>query len=79
MDGAHDMGGVDGLGPVEPEPNEPMFHAEWERRAFAMTLAMGMPGGWNIDTSRFARENRPPAGLSRARAITRSGSRVSNG
>jgi nitrile hydratase len=37
-----------------------MFHAEWERRAFAITLAMGMPGGWNIDMSRFARENRPP-------------------
>ena len=37
-----------------------MFHAEWERRAFAITLAMAMPGGWNIDMSRFARENRPP-------------------
>jgi nitrile hydratase len=45
---------------VLPEPDEPMFHAEWERRAFAITLAMGMPGGWNIDMSRFAREDRPP-------------------
>ena len=43
-----------------PEPNEPVFHAEWERRAFALTLAMARPGGWNIDMSRFARENRPP-------------------
>ena len=60
MDGAHDMGGVAWSGPVLPEPDEPMFHAEWERRAFAITLAMGMPGGWNIDMSRFARENRPP-------------------
>ncbi len=60
MDGAHDMGGVPWSGPVKPEPNEPVFHAEWERRAFAITLAMGMPGGWNIDMSRFARENRPP-------------------
>jgi nitrile hydratase beta subunit len=60
MDGAHDMGGVTWSGSVQPEPNEPMFHAEWERRAFAITLAMGMPGGWNIDMSRFARENRPP-------------------
>ena len=33
---------------------------EWEKRAFALTLAMGAPGGWNIDMSRFARENRPP-------------------
>jgi nitrile hydratase subunit beta len=60
MDGAHDMGGVKGFGPVVPEPNEPVFHEEWERRAFALTVAMARPGGWNIDMSRFARENRPP-------------------
>ena len=61
MNGAHDMGGVHGFGPVEPEPNEPVFHAEWERRAFAITVAMGATGEWNIDMSRFARENRAPA------------------
>ncbi|MCP3466542.1 nitrile hydratase subunit beta [Bradyrhizobium sp. CCGUVB23] len=60
MDGAHDMGGVPWSGPVRPEPNEPVFHAEWERRAFALTLAMATVGRWNIDMSRFARENRPP-------------------
>jgi nitrile hydratase len=59
MDGGQDMGGV-WSGQVRPEPNEPTFHAEWERRAFALTLAMAMPGGWNIDMSRFAREDRPP-------------------
>ena len=59
MDGGQDMGGV-WSGPVQPEPNEPTFHAEWERRAFALTLAMARPGGWNIDMSRFAREDRPP-------------------
>jgi nitrile hydratase subunit beta len=61
MNGAQDMGGVHGFGPVQPEPNEPVFHAEWEKRAFALTLAMAMPGQWNIDMSRFARENRDPA------------------
>ena len=61
MNGAQDMGGLHGFGPVKPEPNEPVFHAEWEKRAFALTLAMGMPGGWNIDMSRFARESLPPA------------------
>jgi nitrile hydratase beta subunit len=61
MNGAQDMGGLHGFGPVAPEPNEPVFHAEWEKRAFALTLAMGIPGGWNIDMSRFARENRGPA------------------
>jgi nitrile hydratase beta subunit len=60
MNGGQDLGGAHGHGPVTPEPNEPVFHAEWEKRAFALTLAMGAPGGWNIDMSRFARENRPP-------------------
>jgi nitrile hydratase len=61
MNGAQDMGGVHGFGPVTPEQNEPVFHAEWEKRAFALTLAMGTPGGWNIDMARFSRENRQPA------------------
>lgn len=60
MNGGQDLGGMHGFGPVQPEPNEPVFHAEWEKRAFALTLAMAMPGGWNIDMGRFARENRPP-------------------
>jgi nitrile hydratase subunit beta len=61
MNGAQDMGGQHGFGPVEPERDEPAFHAPWERRAFALTLAMGMPGGWNLDMSRSARESLPPA------------------
>jgi len=61
MNGAQDLGGMHGFGKVHPEPNEPVVHAEWERRAFALTLAMAMPGEWNIDMSRYARENRPPA------------------
>jgi nitrile hydratase beta subunit len=61
MNGAHDMGGVHGFGPVIPEANEPTFHAEWEGRVFALTLASGRAGQWNIDMGRFARENRSPA------------------
>ncbi len=60
MNGGQDLGGTHGHGPVKPEPDEPVFHGDWEKRAFALTLAMGMPGGWNIDMSRFARENRKP-------------------
>jgi nitrile hydratase len=59
MNGGQDLGGAQGHGAVHPEPNEPAFHADWEKRAFALTMAMAMPGGWNIDMSRFARENRP--------------------
>ena len=44
-----------------PEPNEPVFHADWEKRAFALTLAMGATGAWTLDMSRHARERTPPA------------------
>jgi len=60
MNGAHDLGGLHGLGPIRREENEPVFHAEWERRAFALNLALGMLGRWNIDMGRFYRENRDP-------------------
>jgi nitrile hydratase len=61
MNGAHDMGGQHGFGPVQLEENEPLFHAPWERRALGLTLAMGATGQWNIDQSRSARESLPPA------------------
>ncbi len=61
MNGAQDLGGMQGFGPVDPEPNEPVFHSEWERRVFALTLAMGFTGQWNIDISRHARESLDPA------------------
>lgn len=62
MNGPHDLGGQHGLGPVNPEPEaeEPVFHAAWERRAFALTLACGMLGEWNIDEGRYARERQHP-------------------
>jgi nitrile hydratase len=60
MNGAHDLGGAHGLGPIEREENEPPFHEEWERRAFAITLAMGFHGRWPLDRARFMRENRHP-------------------
>jgi nitrile hydratase subunit beta len=61
MNGAQDMGGMMGFGPVDPEADEPVFHGEWERRVFALTLAMGAAGLWNIDDSRRARESLHPA------------------
>jgi nitrile hydratase len=41
MNGIHDMGGMEGFGPVQPEPNEPPFHSTWEGRALAMNRALG--------------------------------------
>ncbi len=61
MNGVHDMGGMHGMGPVQIEANEPVFHEEWERRAFALTLACGFLKRWNIDMARFSREQMPPA------------------
>jgi nitrile hydratase len=61
MNGAQDMGGMMGFGPVRPEKDEPVFHAPWEARAFALTIAMGPAGGWNIDQGRAARESLHPA------------------
>ena len=61
MNGGQDLGGVHGLGPIDPEIDEPVFHAEWEKRAFALTLAMGFYGQWNIDQGRHARESMHPA------------------
>ena len=60
MNGVHDMGGLQSFGPVQPEADEPPFHAPWEKRALALTLAMGATGSWNIDQSRAARESLPP-------------------
>jgi nitrile hydratase subunit beta len=60
MNGIHDMGGVDGFGPVEPEPNEPPFHSAWEARALALNRAMSYAKVWNIDRSRASIEELPP-------------------
>jgi nitrile hydratase beta subunit len=61
VNGPHDLGGADGFGPVVAEADEPVFHADWERRVFGLSLAAGAAGSWNLDQSRFARESIPPA------------------
>ena len=61
MNGAHDLGGMHGFGQIEIEKNEPVFHFPWEKRAFALTLASGFHSKWNLDMSRYAREQMPPA------------------
>jgi nitrile hydratase len=60
MNGVHDMGGMQGFGPVKPEPNEPPFHSKWEGRALALNRAMSYAKVWNIDRSRAAIEEFPP-------------------
>ncbi|MBV8962410.1 MAG: nitrile hydratase subunit beta [Hyphomicrobiales bacterium] len=61
MNGAQDLGGAMGFGPVRPEKEEPVFHAPWEERTLALTLAAGALGEWSIDEGRYARESLHPA------------------
>src|SRR5262252_7668551 len=62
MNGAHDLGGMHGFGPInsEPEEEEPVFHAAWEKRVFGLILALVALGKWNIDMGRHARERQHP-------------------
>src|SRR5579859_6625479 len=55
------MGGMHGFGPVVPERDEPVFHHEWERRMFALALAMMGNRTFNVDQYRQAIERMPPA------------------
>jgi nitrile hydratase len=61
MNGIHDLGGMQGMGPVEYEKNEPVFHAPWEGRVYALTRALRGWRKWSIDGDRHALELIPPA------------------
>jgi nitrile hydratase beta subunit len=60
MNGAQDLGGMMGFGPVAGETEGEYFHADWEKRVLAVTIALGLLGEWNIDMSRHARESLHP-------------------
>ena len=60
MDGIHDLGGMDGFGSVVVERDEPVFHAAWEGRVFALG-SLAIAGGLaNPDAFRHAIERLPP-------------------
>ena len=61
MNGVHDMGGMHGLGPIQYERNEPVFHAPWEGRAFALNLAAAAWRKWSLDALRHQIECIPAA------------------
>ncbi len=60
MNGIHDLGGTDGLGPVVMERDEPVFHAEWEKAAFSMFFAGFLNGYFNLDQFRSGIEQMAP-------------------
>jgi len=61
MNGVHDMGGEQDMGPIQYEKDEPVFHAAWEGRVYAMNRAMAAWRKWNLDASRHNGELRNPA------------------
>lgn len=54
MNGVHDMGGMHGMGPIEPEAEGIVFHHDWEGRVHALNLASPTRG--NIDAGRHRLE-----------------------
>jgi len=61
MNGMHDVGGMDGFGPIIREKNEPFFHTDWERRIYAIASAIPYPLNYGDDQFRREIERIPPA------------------
>lgn len=61
MNGIHDLGGRHGMGPIDIDPGQPIFRADWERRMFGMFILAFAGGHFNIDQFRAAIEEMKPA------------------
>jgi nitrile hydratase subunit beta len=61
MNGVHDMGGLQDMGPIRHEKDEPVFHAAWEGRVYAINASLRAIGKWNLDAQRHQTELLPPA------------------
>jgi len=59
MNGVHDMGGMQAYGPIDRDAQEPVFHAEWERRVFALFFGGFTGGFFNVDMLRAEIERMP--------------------
>jgi nitrile hydratase len=59
VNGVHDLGGLEGLGTIDPTPDEPVFHSEWEKRVFSMFLPFVF-AGLNLDQFRHGIERLHP-------------------
>jgi nitrile hydratase len=60
MDGIHDMGGTEGWGRVAIPPDEPVFAAPWEARAFAFGALSARLSGQNLNAMRHAIDRQHP-------------------
>ena len=55
MDGVHDLGGKEGVGPIDVNEPEAPFHYDWEGRMWGISRSTGAPD-WTIDWWRHVRE-----------------------
>lgn len=60
MDGIHDVGGMDGFGPVDTTEHPDTFHEPWEGIAYATFVAGLGSGTFGIDAFRHSIERMPP-------------------
>jgi nitrile hydratase subunit beta len=60
VNGIHDMGGMQGFGPVPREEHEPVFHADWEKVILTISRLRGVLGLWAIDEQRHGTERMDP-------------------
>jgi nitrile hydratase subunit beta len=60
MNGVHDLGGTDGLGPVPVPESEPVWNAEWEKAAFALFATNFRAGLFGVDAFRYGIEQMHP-------------------
>ncbi len=56
MNGIHDLGGMHGFGPIDIDPDQPLFRHDWERRTFALFFGCAPHGFFNLDEFRHAIE-----------------------
>jgi len=61
MNGIHDMGGMQCMGPIDREENEPVFHEDWEGRVLGILFSTFVAGHYNVDMFRHAIERMGPA------------------
>ena len=60
MSKVHDMGGRPDIRRLDIMLSDLKFKEDWEKDVFAITLALGFSGLWNLDRSRYARESLEP-------------------
>lgn len=60
MNSVHDLGGVDGFGPIDAPRDEPIFSHDWERRVLGLFLPTSLVMGATIPEFRHAIERMDP-------------------